>query len=226
MGGSVEKREVQLFLKRLRSLLGGDRCRYFAVGEYGDASMRPHYHLTLFGPDRADFPELVALAWRDKEGAPIGFVHVGLGGPSSMAYVAQYTVKKMTKKDDGRLEGRKPEFALMSRHPGLGADAAPMLARFWKTELGREEFWSKGGVSKEFRSEGQVWPIDRYVREIIAREAKLGRPEFDGLTWMVLKMREAMCRPLLTREELAVKRKEAFLKGERRARQRAERQRL
>lgn len=40
--------------------------------------------------------------------------------PQSAAYIAAYTTKKMTKIDDPRLEGRLPEFARMSRRPGIG----------------------------------------------------------------------------------------------------------
>lgn len=43
-------RHIQLFLKRLRKLYAKSRntLRYFAVGEYGPAHFRPHYHLLLW----------------------------------------------------------------------------------------------------------------------------------------------------------------------------------
>ncbi len=43
---SISKRELQLFLKKLRKKC---KFRYFGSGEYGDKSMRPHYHIILFG---------------------------------------------------------------------------------------------------------------------------------------------------------------------------------
>ncbi|MCE3047900.1 hypothetical protein LW137_00305 [Helicobacter sp. faydin-H23] len=46
---SVSKRELQLFLKRLRKALGDKKIRYYACGEYGDTFLRPHYHLIIFG---------------------------------------------------------------------------------------------------------------------------------------------------------------------------------
>ena len=41
------KRDVQLFMKKLRKRCGG-RLRYFCTGEYGSKKGRPHYHLLLF----------------------------------------------------------------------------------------------------------------------------------------------------------------------------------
>lgn len=47
----LSKRDVQLFLKRLRKYVyknTRERLRYFIVGEYGPKTYRPHYHLLLF----------------------------------------------------------------------------------------------------------------------------------------------------------------------------------
>lgn len=42
----INKRAVQLFIKRFRK--NGYKIKYFAVGEYGSHTQRPHYHLLLF----------------------------------------------------------------------------------------------------------------------------------------------------------------------------------
>lgn len=41
-------RDLDLFLKRLRSYYPDEKLRYYAVSEYGPISFRPHWHLLLF----------------------------------------------------------------------------------------------------------------------------------------------------------------------------------
>jgi hypothetical protein len=41
-------RDLDLFLKRLRSYYSDEKLRYYAVSEYGPTSFRPHWHLLLF----------------------------------------------------------------------------------------------------------------------------------------------------------------------------------
>jgi len=51
---SLIKRDVQLFVKRLRKdqdARGLAKIRYYLVGEYGDQTKRPHYHAAIFGED-------------------------------------------------------------------------------------------------------------------------------------------------------------------------------
>ena len=44
----VCNRDLDLFLKRLRSYYLDEKLRYYAVSEYGPTSFRPHWHLLLF----------------------------------------------------------------------------------------------------------------------------------------------------------------------------------
>lgn len=44
----VCNRDLDLFLKRLRSYYQDEKLRYYAVSEYGPTSYRPHWHLLLF----------------------------------------------------------------------------------------------------------------------------------------------------------------------------------
>lgn len=123
---SIRPRHWQLFAKKLRRLRGP--FRYFAVGEYGDRSLRPHYHALIFG---LGFDDLVKV---DQEGGePVctspelverwgqGFVTVGNVTYRSAAYCASYALKKVGgEKADEHYQGRHPEFRCAS--VGLGRD--------------------------------------------------------------------------------------------------------
>lgn len=50
---TLSKRDLQLFMKRLRKNANVP-IRFFACGEYGPQTMRPHYHVILFGLQLAD----------------------------------------------------------------------------------------------------------------------------------------------------------------------------
>ena len=77
---------------------------------------RPHYPVFLYGLSPT-FQDVILRTWGK------GLVDVGTVTHDSAAYIAGYTVKKMTAKDDPRLSGRPPEFCRMSLKPGIGADA-------------------------------------------------------------------------------------------------------
>lgn len=109
------KRDVQLFLKRLRKALAPRKVRFFASGEYGEKYKRPHYHLILFNVSRADKP-IIERCWTS------GFIYIGTVSFDSASYVAKYAVKKLNgqKKSFYKEHQIEPEFGLMSRRPGIG----------------------------------------------------------------------------------------------------------
>lgn len=152
--GSLKPGDVQLFLKRLRYFADGDRIRYFAVGEYGDRTGRAHYHLVVYG---LTDPNLVKRAWS------LGHVLVAEFNEKTATYVCGYTLKKMTKPDDPRLQGRHPEFTRMSLKPGIGAGAAMELARSGSSSWGITLLSKNGKGVKEFRVQGRRWPVGRYL---------------------------------------------------------------
>ena len=121
-GNSLQPRDVQLFLKRLRKAISPQSVRYFVVGEYGDTTQRPHYHAALFGVGQSH-SGLVEETW--------GKGHIMLGDLTleSANYIAGYVTKKMTSWFDPRLAGRHPEFSRMSLRPGIGADYIPAVAK-------------------------------------------------------------------------------------------------
>lgn len=131
--GSLEPFHLRDFFKRLRH---EGKFRYFAVGEYGDRSERPHYHAAMFGFEGCERKQ--TRLRKDKECCPrcsavkeiwgFGNVYLGQMTPQSASYVCGYVVKKMTRLDDPRLCGRFPEFARMSLKPGIGAFAMDDVA--------------------------------------------------------------------------------------------------
>lgn len=110
--GNINKRHVQLYLKRLRKADGTNKIRFFAVGEYGSKSRRAHYHILLFNcKDEAK----VRNAWKDRDGKFVGIVHVGRVTLASVAYVTKYVVQP-----DCVPSGMVKPFRMMSRAYGIG----------------------------------------------------------------------------------------------------------
>lgn len=113
----VSKRHLQLFIKRLRKneenvLQRKSSLRYYAVGEYGSHTARPHYHIILFGQETGD--ETIRKSWRigDQE---IGIVHIGKVTEASIRYTTKYVIQRSIVP----CQVARP-FALMSRSYGLG----------------------------------------------------------------------------------------------------------
>lgn len=152
---------MQAFMKRLRKATCR-RLRFFGVGEYGDRSFRPHYHLCVFG---LEDPRVVEECWR------FGFVHIGFVEPGSVEYITGYCTKGFTRSRP-ELEGRTPEFCLMSTHPGIGAglvDNLPLMAN----GVALEDALSGRDVPWGFRVGGRVMPMGSYLRNRLRK--RLGR---------------------------------------------------
>lgn len=126
---SLDPRHLQLFFKRLRSRLDPIRIRHFACGEYGDQLGRPHYHAILFGWTPSDKVLLKGSGELSLWTSPLlsetwgnGFASFGQVSFDSAAYVANYATKKVSGSSAAEhYRGRRPEFLLMSRRPGIGA---------------------------------------------------------------------------------------------------------
>lgn len=164
-------KDLQDWLKRYRAVIAPLKVRFYAVGEYGEDDVerklwgRPHYHVLLFGGVVSE--ELVSKTWGK------GLVHVGTVTADSAGYVAGYTVKKMTAKDDPRLHSRHPEFCRMSLRPGIGAaamhDFASELMRYGLDE-------SRVDVPTSLTHGKRNLPLGRYLRmklrELVGKDAK------------------------------------------------------
>lgn len=125
---SLDKTHLQKFFKRFRKNIGP--LRYFACGEYGEKTSRPHYHALLFGwypPDAVDagggtqVSEQLEALWGH------GNCRVGHVTYQSAGYVAKYCTKgKRTDSwvfcpNTGEAVKVEPEFSVMSRRPGIGS---------------------------------------------------------------------------------------------------------
>lgn len=128
---SLCKRDLQLFMKRLRKACEPEKIRFYAVGEYGGQTFRPHYHLILFNLHLSDGDlhfykksplgydyqnsDLIARVW------PFGYNVVAPVTWESCCYTARYMLKKQKGNnahvyDDFSLEA---PFSVCSRKPGI-----------------------------------------------------------------------------------------------------------
>lgn len=156
-GGSLAPKDTQDWLKRLRKAVFPVRLRYYLVGEYGDDSLRPHYHVALFGLG-VDATKIVEETWG------LGHVVVGTLTPESAQYVAGYVTKKLTNKDlSGR--GLHPQFTRMSLKPGIGAMAMDDVKDVLESEYGQKIlFDNQGDVPVVLQHGRSKLPLGRYLR--------------------------------------------------------------
>ncbi|QCS36340.1 replication initiator protein [Capybara microvirus Cap3_SP_264] len=159
--GSLHKRDLQLFLKRLRMYYVRKRCafqlpeytlRYFACGEYGSFTSRPHYHLMLwnypiFGNLETTIQQVskdITYIWRlgdrgrgfidsnNRRGKDLDIQIARSAGK----YIAKY-VSKSFEFDDSEKE---PPFLLFSRKPAIG-----FLNYFY--DVVRPQFYNNPSIS-------------------------------------------------------------------------------
>lgn len=156
---TLQKRHLQLFLKRFRKTVGPRRAiRFFASGEYGEQNNRPHYHAILYGADVGDKTKIEA-AWGQ------GFTYTEPITPQRISYVAGYTAKKLGWKEKTKNEQVDPEtgevytwqppFIQMSRRPGIGGHA-----RQWP------ESWRDHAIYN-----GTPVPVPRFLHEAWKQQA-------------------------------------------------------
>lgn len=148
-GASLDRRDFQLFMKRLRKEIAPKKIRYYGCGEYGEEQDplvptkigRPHFHAIIFGYDFDD-KEIHSVNHQDDHlfisekldrlwGK--GFASIGNVTFASAAYVARYCTKKINgdmaedhyKRIDpftGEIHDLVPEFSMCSLKPAIGAN--------------------------------------------------------------------------------------------------------
>lgn len=147
---SLNHRDFQLFMKRLRKRYEPKIIRYYMAGEYGERNQRPHFHACIFNHDFDDKKYLrktpsgnilytsptLEQIWTQ------GYSSIGTLTFESAAYIARYIMKKITgvnqqkhyeKLDEktGEIKRKEPEYNNMSRRPGIGQN----WLRKYKTDI-------------------------------------------------------------------------------------------
>ena len=84
---SLDYRDFQLFMKRLRKFYKGDTIRYMVVGEYGFKSYRKHFHCIIFGMSKVNDNDIHNL-WQN------GFVNVKKADINACHYLLKYSFKQ------------------------------------------------------------------------------------------------------------------------------------
>ena len=171
----LSKRDLQLFFKRLRKLhdTHGDYkqpLKYYAVGEYGGRSFRPHYHIILFN---AELPLLLGKIEVDyisrglikldgkkpyhHQVWPLGHFTVGQVSEASVGYTMKY-VSKPVRIPLHRNDDRTPEFSCQSNGLGLGYLTKAMV-EWHKKDLATRQYC--------LLKDGKKVALPRYYRDKI-----------------------------------------------------------
>lgn len=195
---SLEVGVFQEFIKALRNKFGSG-IRYYHCGEYGQKSSRPHYHALLFNFDFKDkklhgvsnghrlyTSDTCNSLWNNR-----GFCILGDVTFESAAYVARYVMKKMTGKalSEGFYGDLKPEYATMSRRPGIGK---AFFDKF-QSEMYRDDFIVLGGrklkIPRYYDGQREISDPDSLFRVKISRSVNFEKHS-DNNTYDRLRVRE------------------------------------
>lgn len=152
------KKDCQLFFKRLRKALFGNKkgdLKYFLSGEYGEKSLRPHYHAIIYNLPLDDLrlykvkgktvyytSDFLSKVWG------LGYVVVGLVNDKSVSYTCSYTLKKVgflssvetALVEVERLRGFGLSYRLLKAYIGGGVIPRPFALMSRRKAIGREYY--------------------------------------------------------------------------------------
>jgi hypothetical protein len=177
-GGSVSRRDIQLFIKRLRKWArSNDKPSppVFGCSEYGEKTLRPHYHLCVFG---VWFPDAVKSG-RSSLGSQLytseilsglwglGIANFGEFNAKSAGYVARYSMGKFEAEmsglllpvpdpETGEIILRAQPFLISPKRPALGAS---FLEKYHRDVFDHDEIILSGGIKT-----GRVKFYDEWLR--------------------------------------------------------------
>ena len=185
---TLTKRHLQLYLKRLRKTTA-QPIRFFASGEYGERTQRPHYHAILYGVG----PEEPALdrCWGHGHTRSLSVT------AAAIAYVAGYTSKKIGYRlneeervdpETGEVYTWQPPFIQMSRRPGIGGHArapsgmGPHPLDTWTATLSSWKYYAV--------QDGHKFSTPRFYREAwkkTATKEDIEQTELDKIKYAILR---------------------------------------
>ena len=174
------KRHARQFLDSFK-YRWGSKFRYMLVGEYGDRTWRPHYHVALFGVNPIQLLHHQKVR-RTSDGHKVhspygtwkyGNVDIGALEDRSCKYIAHYTTKKMTRANH-RLEDRPPEFSWSSRKPAIGAPYLDQLEEWHYTPDGAKVLAETGDIIPYVNIGRTTYKLDPFLRRQL--RGRLGVP--------------------------------------------------
>lgn len=142
---SLNYEHLQKFWKRLRKQRG--KLRYYACGEYGDETLRPHYHAIIFGhaftADRKIIRRHPTLLWTSptlESAWGLGNVSVGALTFQTAQYTASYVTKKLNnKKQYVRIDEESGELIPLVQ-PRAFVSLRPAIASEWLKHHGHNVY--------------------------------------------------------------------------------------
>ncbi|WNK13799.1 MAG: replication initiator protein [Microvirus sp.] len=167
----------QCFIKRLRKQHRGDHpIKYYAVGEYGSKTKRPHYHAIIFNAD----VETIELAWSHREPGKkpvqIGELYYGDVTGASIGYTLKYISKgRIVPTHPG--DDRQREFSLMSK--GLGISYLSENIKAWhQADLYNRSFLTlPGGIKTSMPRYYYEKLYDGYQKDLLKFSGSLIRQD-------------------------------------------------
>lgn len=166
---SLVREHITQFIRYIKRV-AGPKERYFAVGEYGSKTFRPHYHVIHFGGTNDHrWQQLYRKAWK------FGHIMVGSAQPAARNYVTGYVTKKLDQAHRREIDerGLVPEFFSCSLKPTLGYTGLLAMARMLNTDHGCVTL-VEHGFPTGYHVNGRYFPFFRRDRLKCAELAGYG----------------------------------------------------
>lgn len=225
VNGSVDKRDIELFIKRLRRHIEPEAVYYYGCAEYGSRLRRPHYHGIFFGydpPDKKLYKDGSKRTGRfrlqDYDKFSIytseslekiwskGYCTVGKVTLESAGYVARYVSKKVDGyKGKEYYNGKEPEFSFISKRIPQVDGTRGGIGKSWYLKY-------KGDVYPKdyFHLDGKRFKPPRYYDKLYLRDCSDNDQcygTFEDWELIKEKRKEAKLENKLSMDELQLRRK-------------------